>query len=331
VADRVRREDGGTAVLLPGQGSQHLGMGRDLAEARPEVARLYERADEVLGVPIRRISWEGPEEELTRTENAQPAILLHSFAVWRVLPEAVREDVRIAAGHSLGEFTAYLVADALEFEDALRLVRRRGELMAESEGGTMAAILGLADEEVGELCDRVEVGVVVPANFNSPGQVVISGEPEAVERAGELARQAGARRVIPLRVSGAFHSPLMEVAREGLEEALSSVEIDDPAFPVVANATAEPVTSAEDARRLLVRQLTAPVRWADGLRRMRRGAPERWLELGPGSVLAGLARRIDRELRVRAVSGPEELTSLEESGDPRAGSLEAAPGGKSDG
>lgn len=285
-------------------------MGRDLARAFPEADRLYTRAEEILDVPLRRICWEGPEDDLTRTENAQPAILLHSYVAWRLLPDPVRASARVAAGHSLGEFTAYLVAGALSFPDALRLVRRRGELMARSDEGTMAAVLGLDDEQVEEVCEAVE-GVVVAANYNAPGQVVISGSVEAVKRASERAGEAGARRVLALDVSGAFHSPLMEVAREGLAEALQEVELRDPGFPVVANVTAEPVTDGEQARELLVRQLTSPVRWADTVARMRGFGVDRWLELGPGNVLAGLARRIDRSLEVRSVGAAGDLEDLE--------------------
>lgn len=301
---------GGTAFLLPGQGSQEVGMGRSLAERRPAVGELWRRAEEVLGVPLRRICWEGPDEELTRTENAQPAILLHSYSVWRSLPETLRSSGAVAAGHSLGEFSAYLVAGALEFEDALRLVRRRGELMARSREGTMAAVLGLGGDRVSEVCADVE-GVVVPANFNAPAQVVISGEAEAVQRAGEEASRAGARRVIELDVSGAFHSPLMEVAREGLAEALQEVTFRDPDFPVVANVDGELVRDASGARQRLIRQLTSPVRWVDVIERMRSLEPDRWLELGPGRVLAGLARRIDRSLEVVSVGSDEDLEGLD--------------------
>lgn len=285
-----------TALLLPGQGSQEVGMGRDLAERWPdEAGELFERADRVLDHDLSRICWEGPEEELTRTENAQPAILLHSYAAWRLLPERLREEVVVAAGHSLGEFTAYLCAGALSFEDALRLVRRRGELMARSDEGTMAAVLGMDDDRVRELCSE-DGGTVVAANFNSPGQVVISGEEDAVERVGTRAEEAedGARRVLPLQVSGAFHSPLMQVAREGLAEALGAVDFGDPEFPVVANVSAGPVTSGEEARRLLIDQLTSPVRWTESVLAMRDHDPDRWLEVGPGNVLTGLLRRIDR-------------------------------------
>lgn len=298
-----------TALLLPGQGSQEVGMGRDLAERWPEARELFERGDEVLGHDLSRVCWEGPAEELTRTENAQPAILLHSYVVWALLPGELREDVVVGAGHSLGEFTAYLCAGTLAFEDALGLVRRRGELMARSEAGTMAAVLGLDGGRVRELC-REDEGIVVAANFNAPGQVVISGDEDAVRRTGKRAEEAGARRAVPLQVSGAFHSPLMEVAREGLREALEAVEFRDPDFPVVANVSAEPVSSGSEARRLLVEQLTSPVRWAEGVRAMRDHRPERWLEVGPGSVLTGLLRRIDGSQDDRAVGDADAVARL---------------------
>lgn len=298
-----------TALLLPGQGAQDVGMGRDLAERWPRADALFRRADEILDHDLRRLCWEGPAEELTRTENAQPAILLHSYVVWRLLPEGVREGVVVGAGHSLGEFTAHVCAGALSFEDGLRLVRRRGELMARSDDGTMAAVLGLDAERVEALCDD-DGGTVVAANYNAPGQVVISGEEEAVQRVGRRAEEAGARRVLTLQVSGAFHSPLMEVARDGLAEALEAVEFRDPEFPVVANVSGDEVTGGREARRLLVEQLTSPVLWTDSVRTMRERRPDRWLELGPGSVLGGLLRRIDRSQDGRSVGDVEAVSRL---------------------
>lgn len=305
-----------TALLLPGQGAQFVGMGRELAETHPEVRNLYEEADDLLSTPLSRICWEGPAETLTRTDNAQPAILLHSYAVWRCVRESLEGTVVVAAGHSLGEFTAHLLAGTFSFPDALRVVRRRGELMAEAGSrrpGTMAAILGLEPAEVTALCEAASGetrGVVVPANFNAPGQVVVSGDVAAVERAAALAPERGARRVVPLDVSGAFHSPLMEAARDGLERVLEEVELEDPRFPVVANARAEAVTTADEARRSLVEQLTSPVRWVEGLGRMRERSPDRWLELGPGRVLSGLLRRLDRDLEAVSVGDPEGVETV---------------------
>ncbi len=290
------------ALLLPGQGAQHVGMGRELAEAFPAARDVFERADTALGVDLSRTMWEGPEEELTATHNAQPAILTHSVAVHAVVRDRL-SGVRFAAGHSLGEFSAYVAAGSLSFERAVRAVRRRGELMYEaglSRPGTMAAILGLEDDLLEDVCRRAsrDGGACVPANFNAPGQTVISGDAPAIQRALTLAKAAGARRALPLNVSGAFHSPLMEVAEAGLREHLEAVPFGDPLFPVVSNVTAQPVTDGADARRLLVEQLTSPVRWAASMRAMLDAGVSRFLELGPGSVLAGLMKRIDRAAEV---------------------------------
>lgn len=308
------------ALLMPGQGSQFVGMGRDLSESDSRAAAVYEQANDVLGVDLRRICWEGPEDVLTRTENAQPAILLHSYAVWVCMPEAVRERVTIGAGHSLGEFSAYLAAGSLDFSDAIRLVRTRGELMGRAGSarqGTMAAIIGLDPEAVREVCEGVSDGTVVPANYNAPGQIVISGDVAAVGVACERALEAGAKRALPLNVSGAFHSPLMAEAREGLALALEGVEVGEPKFPVVANAAAAPVTDAERATELLIAQLTSPVRWVECVESMAGTGPDAWIEVGPGKVLTGLMRRIDRGISVRAIGDPQDLetarTLLEEN------------------
>lgn len=304
------------AAMFPGQGSQHVGMGVELAAAEPAVRELYEEADELLGVSLSRICREGPEEELVRTENAQPAILLHGYAVWRTLPAEVRDAVVVGAGHSLGEFTTWLAAGGFSFADALRTVRRRGELMAaagDERAGTMAAILGLEPADVVRVCEAVEVGTVVPANFNAPGQVVISGDVEAVEAACAAALEAGARRAVPLNVSGAFHSPLVRTARDGLEAALSGISIEDPEFPVVANASAAPVTTGAEGRDRLVEQLTSPVRWVESIASMEQLEPDLWIELGPGAVLTGLLRRIERRRPVAAAGSPKEIEALVEA------------------
>ncbi|MEX2584487.1 MAG: ACP S-malonyltransferase [Gemmatimonadota bacterium] len=308
-------------LLCPGQGSQFVGMGRDLAAAFPTARATFEEADDTLGLPLSRLCWEGPDEELTLTVNAQPAILTHTVAVWRILEENGPLTVGMAAGHSLGEFSAYVAAGSLRFADAVRTVRRRGELMLESgreRPGTMAAVLGLDDEAADAVCRQASSGadsVVVAANFNSPGQLVISGDVAAVGRADELAREAGAKRVIPLNVSGAFHSPLMEAAVDGLREALAAVTIAAPNFPVVSNVTAEPVSDPDQARELMVRQLTSAVRWVDSVQAMRSAGVEQFVEVGPGNVLTGLLRRIDRAAAGRALGTAEELkTFLGENG-----------------
>ena len=306
------------AVVMPGQGSQFVGMGRDLAVADARAMELFERADAVLEVPLSQICWEGPVEELTRTENAQPAILLHSFIVWSLLLDEVRAAVTVGAGHSLGEFTTYVAAGSLSLDDGLRLVRRRGELMARSgdeRAGTMAAVIGLDPEAVQAACASVSVEgcVVVPANYNAPGQIVISGDVAAVESAMTAATELGARKVIPLSVSGAFHSPLMESARSGLAEAIADVELADPTFPVVANASATEVRTAAEARARLVEQLTSPVRWVESVETIAASDPDLWIELGPGRVLSGLLKRIDRDQVSTAAGSPVELENMLEA------------------
>lgn len=305
------------ALLFPGQGSQFVGMGRDLAERFPEARAVFEEADDVLGLALSRIMWEGPEEELTATLNAQPAILTHSVAVYRIVASRLG-DVAFAAGHSLGEFSAYVAAGALRFDDAVRTVRLRGELMyrsGEARPGTMAAILGLDDAAVEAVCRdaSTETEVCVPANYNSPGQLVISGDVQAVERAVELAKAAGARRAVQLNVSGAFHSPLMAVAESGLAERLGEVALERPAFPVVSNVTAGPVDDAATARRLLIQQLTSPVRWTSCMRTILDAGVNRFFELGPGSVLSGLLKRIDRGAEAVTLGTADEIEAFLQS------------------
>ena len=284
-------------LAFPGQGAQKVGMGRDLAEASPAAREMFERIDVALDLPLSRLMWEGPEEELTLTHNAQPAILAHSVAMLAALGEGVSSAVA-ALGHSLGEYSAYVAAGALAPEDAAVLVRRRGELMLEAgqqRPGAMAAVLGLATSQVQAACAEATGPneVAVAANLNAPDQTVVSGDPAAVERAGASCKARGAKRVVPLKVSGAFHSPLMAPAAEGLAEVLATVSFEDPRIPVFANATGLPVRSAEVARELLVEQLTAPVRWVACVEAAAElGGDASFLEIGPGTVLSGLIRRI---------------------------------------
>ena len=285
-------------LLFPGQGSQKPGMARDLVDALPAARETLATVDAALGEPLSTLCFDGPGETLTLTHNAQPALLAHGAAVWAAVRERVGPHVRAAAGHSLGEFTAYHAAGAFDVAHGARLVRRRGELMFESgeqRPGTMAAILGDVAGGIEALCAKASAdgGCVVPANYNTPGQVVISGEVPAVERAMELAKAAGAKRAIRLNVSGAFHSPLMAVARQGLAYALEQAQLRDPSFPVYANVNAEPVRSAADARRLLLEQLTAPVKWTQVVERLAGDYPDAvYVEMGPGNVLTGLVKKI---------------------------------------
>lgn len=287
-----------TVVMCPGQGAQKVGMGKDLADRFPAARETFARIDDALGVALSRIMWEGPEAELTLTHNTQPAILAHSAAVWAVVGERLRPTLRAAAGHSLGEYSAYVAAGALDAASAARLVRRRGELMYEAgtrRPGAMAAVLGLDTAQVEAACAEASTDreVAVAANLNAPDQTVLSGDPAAVERAGEGCKARGAKRVIGLKVSGAFHSPLMEPAVAGLAEALAGATFTDPAVPIVANASAEPVATAAGARALLAAQLTAPVRWVGCMQQAAALVPgATFMEIGPGNVLAGLLKRI---------------------------------------
>lgn len=283
--------------MCPGQGAQRVGMGRDLAERFPAARDVFEAIDERLGVALSRIMWEGPEDELVLTHNAQPAILAHSAAVWAVVKANVGS-VGAAAGHSLGEYSAHVAAGTLDPSTAAALVRRRGELMysaGRARPGAMAAVLGLDTDVVDRACNEASAtdGVAVAANLNAPDQTVISGDPAAVTRAGERCKALGAKRVLPLKVSGAFHSPLMAPAVDGLHDALTGVSFADPSFPVIANASGEAVRTGLDAKRLLVDQLTSPVRWVACMQTAATLAPgATYIEIGPGAVLAGLLKRI---------------------------------------
>ena len=294
-------------------------MGKDLAERFPEAAATLRAIDDALETPLSKLMFEGPEPELTETHNAQPAILAHSAAVFAVVRKHAGRAVA-AAGHSLGEYSAYVTAGALEAPAAAKLVRRRGELMYKAgteRPGTMAAVLGLATADVEAACHESSSGgsVAVAANLNTPDQTVISGDPAAVDRAGTACRAKGAKRVVPLKVSGAFHSPLMAPATSKLQLALEQAPWRDPAFPVIANATAESVKDAARARRLLADQLTAPVRWVECVKKAAElaGAGAHFVEIGPGTVLAGLLKRIVPGANVTSLNSAADVTKFLEA------------------
>ena len=284
--------------VFPGQGAQYTGMGKDLYDNNAEVRAMMERANEILGFRLTDIMFEGTAEELKQTKVTQPAVFLHSVAMAKALgvePSAV-------AGHSLGEFSALVVAGALSFEEGLRLVSKRAQAMqacCEAVPGTMAAVLSLTDEEVEAVCEATE-GVVVAANYNCPGQLVISGEKSAVEAACVKAKEVGARRALVLPVGGAFHSPLMEPAREELERAISEAKFSAPLCPIYQNVDAEPHTDPVEIKQNLIAQLTAPVRWTQIVRRMVEDGVDQITELGPGTVLQGLVKKIAPEMPVES-------------------------------
>ena len=299
------------ALLFPGQGSQFVGMGRALFESSTAARAVFEEADEVLGFALSRLCFEGPEEELQSTANTQPAILTHSIALLAELraqsPRRL-EGAGFAAGHSLGEYSACVAAGALTFPDAIRLVRRRGEFMQEAVPagvGAMAAIIGLPAADVEEACREVSGDeIVYAANYNSPEQTVIAGHAAAVERASAACLARGAKRAIRLPVSAPFHSALMRPARERMRELLDATEISNAEFPVVTNVDAEPAWRGDLLRDALVRQIDSPVRWVESVRRLAAEGVDNALEIGPGNVLAGLVRRIERVIRVEAAAGP---------------------------
>ncbi len=299
------------AYVFPGQGAQAVGMGRDLYEAFPAARAVFDEADAALGFALSALCFEGPAEELTRTINAQPALLTTSYACLAAARETgALPAADFVAGHSLGEYTALAAAGALSFGDAVRLARERGRLMHEAgllQPGTMAAILGLDEGVLAEICR--ETGTVI-ANFNCPGQLVISGGVDSVARTVELAAARGASRTVTLQVSGAFHSPLMQPAVEGMKAALAAVAFRDAAVPVIANVTARPVTQADDIRRELLDQLTSPVRWQRSMEYAIARGVTRIIEIGPGRVLTGLMRRIDRSVETANIGDAAAISGL---------------------
>lgn len=306
------------AYVFPGQGSQKVGMGKAWAEFYPEARAVFDEADAALGEPLSRLCWEGPEADLQLTRNTQPAILTCSVAVLRALQSDARVRARpplLLAGHSLGEYSAQVASGALAFADAVRLVRRRGDLMQAAVPvgvGAMAAVLGLAAQAVEEVAAAASTAdeVCEVANYNSPEQTVIAGHRAAVERAMVLAKERGAKRALPLPVSAPFHSPLMAAARAGLEPFLTQTHFHDPDPSVICNVDAAAVTTAEDARAALVRQVDGAVRWVESVEAMAAAGVTLFVEIGPGAVLTGLIKRIAPSARALSVSEPAALESL---------------------
>ena len=302
------------AFLFPGQGSQAVGMGQALASAFPEASQVFDEADAALGEPLSDLIFNGPDERLTLTENTQPAILTTSIAAYRVLASRGLEPAMVA-GHSLGEYSAHVAAGTMTFADAVRLVRHRGRYMQEAVPvgtGAMAAILGLDAASVERACAEAAQGEVVsPANLNAPGQVVIAGTSPAVARAIERAKALGAKRAIPLQVSAPFHCALMKPAEERLTPELRALSTRDPRIPIVANVDAEPKVDAHAAIEALIRQVSLPVRWEDVIRRMIADGATAFVEVGPGTVLSGLGRKIARDLTFANIQTPDDLPALE--------------------
>ncbi len=299
------------AFVFPGQGSQYCGMGRDIFEAFPAARTMMERANELLGYSITDIMFSGSEEELRQTKYTQPALFLHSIAVATLIGS---KDITMTAGHSLGEYTALCFAGAIGFDDALRIVAKRGDLMqnaGKQNPGTMAAIIGMPDNALDSLlAEAGREGIIQAANFNSPGQVVLSGDIAAVKKAVELAPSKGSRMAKELVVSGAFHSPLMKPAEQELSAALDQIDIQPATIPVCMNAIAQPVTSAAEIRKNLILQLTSSVLWTQSIESMIQSGITEFVEIGPQKVLQGLIKRIDKTVTTRGVDNAADIQSL---------------------
>jgi [acyl-carrier-protein] S-malonyltransferase len=303
------------AFIFPGQGSQYVGMGRDLFRNFRVARETLEEADEALEAKLSTLCFEGPEEELTKTVNTQPAVLAVSVSALRVLQSETGLSASFLAGHSLGEYTALVAGGAIDFADAVRIVRARGQFMQEAVPlgeGAVGAVLGLDSEAVASICEEAAQGeVLTPANYNCPGQIVVSGHSGAVSRALRLAKEKGAKKAIPLPVSAPVHSPLMEPAGRRLQEVLGGIAIRELQVPVVANVDARANASRERIVDLLIRQMSAPVRWEESIREMMSSTVRRFVEIGPGKVLVGLVKRMDGEAHLANVEDTESLKRTE--------------------
>ncbi|KUK56006.1 MAG: Malonyl CoA-acyl carrier protein transacylase [Atribacteria bacterium 34_128] len=306
------------AFVFPGQGSQKVGMGKDLIKNYPEAEILLNRANEALKeerVDIGKICFEGPEEELKSTANAQPAILSISTILFELLE---KNNIRpsVVAGHSLGEYSALVASSAIKFEDAVKLVRKRGEYMQSATPagtGSMLAIIGLEKDRISKMCEKInDIGIVEIANYNSPTQIVVSGEIKALDKLSELVREKGARKVIPLKVSAPFHSSLMKLAKDNLARYLESVEIDNPQLPIICNVNADYIKNKEEVRLSLIEQMTHPVRWVDSIIKMNSKGINYFIEVGPGKVLRGLIKQIIPESKVFNVFDSDSLKNVVE-------------------
>ena len=302
-----------TAFTFPGQGSQYVGMGRELFENFSVAREIFEEADDALHFSVSGLCFKGPEEALRLTENTQPAVLTTSVAALKVLQAEKGVAPQLAAGHSLGEYSALVASEALAFSEAVKIVRLRGKFMQEAVPvgeGAMAAVLGMEREQVEKLCEEISSGeVLTPANFNSPGQIVIAGHSKAVERAIERIKQDGKKAVL-LPVSAPFHSPLMKPAAERLEKALEEISVNDLKIPVVTNVEAEANTSKDRVKELLIAQVSSPVRWEESMRKMIEKGIEQILEVGPGKVLSGLMKRIDSRVETKNVEDLKTLKNI---------------------